>query len=310
MFFVLKLHFHADCDGITSAYFVSNELDRLKIKHSLHPSLSSEVEVKGKNNITLDLSSVKTDSIQNFSIDHHVSERLNLVYTNPRRSGFEWPVSFTTYALFGEIKDAWKSALAVVADWGAETVPRQFWETVKKRWPTLVPKIKQEVLVKSKLGEMALMIDCHVALYRSKGAMQALAALKEAKSPGSFLRGEGKARALKASKAKVLKEVKSIFGRDEVHKKFVLIRFQSKNRIKSLVAAFAKDKYPKKMIIIAQDEKDTIRLSFRHGDNLNVLVKTLTKDIGGGGGHPRASGGHVQKDQWDLFYSRLTKKFG
>ncbi|MBR9680870.1 MAG: DHH family phosphoesterase [Candidatus Altiarchaeota archaeon] len=306
---MIKLHFHADCDGIVSAYFVSTELSRLKLKHSLHPSLGSKIEVEGKNNITLDLSLVKTTSNYNFSIDHHVSDRLNLIYANPRLAGFEWPVSFTTYALFGKLHDAWKSAFAVVADWGSERVPLKFWDVVKQQWPEFVPEINQKTLVQHKLGEMALMVDSHVSLNRSKGALEALSAIKEAKSPTEFLKGVGLAKNLKKSKEFILSEVDKALGNEVVKDKYILLEFSSPYRIKSLVSAFSKDKYPDKMIVIAQIEKDSVRLSFRNGDDLNTLVKQLTKGIGDGGGHPQASGGHVKLDKFDEFKSRLENLF-
>ena len=279
------------------------------MEHSLHPSLGSEITLEGENNITLDLSTVKTTSSKNFSIDHHVSERLNLIYANPRKSGFEWPVSFTTYALFGDKHDAWKSAFAVVADWGSERVPPKFWDVVKEKWSEFVPEINQKTLVQHKLGEIALMVDSHVSLNRSKGALEALKAIKEINSPTDFLKGKGLASSLKKSKDFILSEVDKAFGSELVKDKYMLLEFSSPYRIKSLVSAFAKDKYPDKVIVIAQIEKDSVRLSFRNGDNFDQLVKQLTDGIGGGGGHPQASGGHVERDKFDEFKKRLEAHF-
>ena len=93
---MIKLHFHADCEGIVSAYFFSGELERLGLEHKLYPSLGSSVSFHGKGNVSLDISGPETDSRWNLSLDHHVAERPPLLYGNPRNAGFEWPVSFLT----------------------------------------------------------------------------------------------------------------------------------------------------------------------------------------------------------------------
>jgi hypothetical protein len=306
---VIKLHFHADSDGVVSAFFVSGELDRLGIKHKLIPSLGSSVNFEGDGNIFLDLSSPKGRGLMNFSIDHHVSEKLKFFYANPRLSGFEWPVSFTSYALFGAKELAWVSAVGVVADWGAEKVPAEFWKVVKESHPGMCGRVKQESLVKGRLGEMALMIDCTIARDRSSGAVYSLKALKEANSWSEFLAGKGKSGAMKKARAEIMQEVNKVFGAEIVKKEFVLLRFQSPHRIKSLVAAMAKERYKNKMIVIAQDEKDKVRLSFRQGRGLDKLAKELTYGIGEGGGHPEASGGHIRKKDWETFKTRLFSKF-
>ncbi len=305
---MIKLHFHADSDGVVSAFFVSKELDRLNLEYSLHPSLGAYVEFTGKNNISLDISNVKSSEKINLVIDHHISDKLNLFYSNPRQSGFEWPVSFTTYALFGEKKLAWVSAIGVVADWCVDRVPKQFWEIVKDEVPELIPKVDQIYLANHLLGEMALMIDCAISKYRAKGALLALEVLKSSKTYKEILNGKGKAAQLKKIKKEILNEVESIFGNEIITDKLILLKFKSNHKIKSLVAAWAKSKYPDRMIIIAQEERDTVRLSFRHGDDLNNLIKELTKGIGDGGGHPQASGGFVKKKYWETFTERLFNK--
>ena len=156
---MIKLHFHADSDGVVSAYFVTKELDRLNVKYSLHPSLGAYVELVGKENISLDISTIKSNNIFNFSLDHHTSKRANNFYANPRNSGFEWPVCFFTYALFGDKRDAWVAATGITADWCAEKTPKDFWDILKSQSPELVPKVNQKVLIEDKLGEMALMIQ-------------------------------------------------------------------------------------------------------------------------------------------------------
>ena len=303
---VIKIHFHADSDGIVSAFFVSGELERLNTKYSLHPSLGSSIKLEGTNNVALDISNV-IGTKGNFSIDHHVSERPGFFYANPRNSGFEWPVSFTTYSLFGDEVQSWISAVGVVADWGAEKVPKRFWEVVSKHYPELVPTVNQKKLVHHKLGDMARMIDSAVTIDRSKGALLALDALKHAKTWKGFLAGRGRAKRLKKSQTTVAKEVDRIFGRELVTKKFMLLKYSSKHRIKSMVAGRAKDLYPRKMIIIAQDDGERVRLSFRNGTDLNTLVKKLTRGIGDGGGHPQASGGWINCGDWDTFKNRLFK---
>lgn len=303
---MIKIHFHADSDGIVSAFFVSGELARLNTKYSLHPSLGSSIKLEGTNNVALDISNV-TGAKGNFSLDHHVSERPGLFYANPRNSGFDWPVSFTSYSLFGDEANSWIAAVGVVADWGAEKVPRRFWEVVREHYPELVPTVNQKKLTHHRLGDMAGMIDSAVTLDRSKGALHALDALKHAKTWKGFLAGRGRAKQLKKSRTTVAREVDRIFGNELVTKKFMLLKYSSKHRIKSMVAGRAKDIYPKKMIVIAQDDGERVRLSFRNGSDLNTLVKKLTRGIGDGGGHPQASGGWVNGDDWDIFKKRLLR---
>ena len=306
---MIKLHFHADSDGVVSAFFVSKELDRLSIKYSLHPSLGAYVEMQGKHNVSLDISTIKSASIFNFSIDHHVADKAQHFYVNPRKSGFGWPVCFLTYAMFGDKTESWIAAVGIVADWCSERVPSDFWEIVKSQHPELVPEVNQQTLVDDKLGDMALMIDCTIAKHRSKGAKMALKALKDAKSYKTFFNGKGSAKELKENKAEILEEVNGMFGCEDVHKEFVLIEFDSPYRIKSLVAAMAKKRHPNKLLVIVQKDRDKMRLSFRQGDDLDKLVKTLTKDIGDGGGHPKASGGFVETKHYEKFKTRLNEKF-
>ncbi len=299
---MIKLHFHADSDGVVSAYFVSRELERLGIKHSLHPSLGARVKLEGEGNVALDLS-LAEGSGWNLSIDHHVSERLPLLYANPRLAGFEWPVSFITYALFGSKERAWVAAIGVVADWCAERVPPRFWDTVREQWPELVPEVDQKKLVKGKLGELAQLVESIISVERSKGALRALRALKGAESWKEFARE----RELQDAKKLIEREVERSLEGQVVREKFALLRFSSPYRIKSLVAARMKELHPGRMVVVAQDEGDRIRLSFRNGDGLDRLVKELTEGIGTGGGHPQASGGWIDAKSWDEFVSRLSR---
>ncbi|MBR9681643.1 MAG: hypothetical protein GOV00_02460 [Candidatus Altiarchaeota archaeon] len=305
-----KLHFHADCDGITSAYFVSRELDRLNFQYALYPSLGASVELKGSNNICLDISDVKTQSPLNFSLDHHITEKYPLFHANFRQVGFEWPVSFDSYLLFGDLSLAWVAAIGIAADWCAQKVPVKFWDTVREQWPQLkIPKkIEQLPLIKGPIGRMANMIDASVAVNKQSGAIYALRALQESETPDDFLEGKGKAEKLVTLREKILKEVATILDKEEVFDECVFLRFNSPYNIKSLVAGHAKERNPGKVIIIAQNERDKIRVSFRGGDHLDVLVKELTEGIGGGGGHPQASGGWIHHWHWEKFRDRLNKK--
>jgi len=302
---VIKLHFHADCDGVVSAFFVSKELDRF-CRYSLHPSLGATVELRGEA-IALDISKVDARGKWNLVIDHHVSRRPGCFYSNPRSAGFEWPVSFLSYLLFGARKESWIAAIGVVGDWCADRVPAGFWDVVKEEYPELVPEVDNRVLTHHKIGEMILMLESVISVERSKGALYALEALKSARGWRQFYEGKGKARKLKKTKAVVLGELDRVFGNEQVTPGYALLRFSSPYRIKSLVAGRAKDEYPDRMVVVAQDEEDKVRLSFRNADALDRLVPELTKGIGEGGGHPRASGGWVWKDKWDVFEARLKK---
>ena len=306
---MLHIHFHADCDGVVSAYFFVKELERLSIPYRLHPSLGASVKFTRGLNIGLDISDVKAEKKENLVIDHHITSRFNLFHVNPRFSGFEWPVSFLSYVLFGNESESWIAAVGVVADWCAEKVPKGFWEIVRSRYPSLVNSLKQEKLVKGPLGRMAFMIDSSIAVDRQDGAIYALEALRSAESPMEFLEGRGKAKRLKKLAEKIETEVEQVFGNELVTEKFVLLKFSSKYRIKSLVAARAREKYRKKLVVIAQEEGDKIRLSFRGGEGLDRLVKELTRGIGSGGGHEKASGGWVYREKWNEFRRRLFEKF-
>jgi len=305
-----KLHFHADCDGITSAYFVSRELDRLNFQYDLYPSLGASVELKGDGNICLDISDVKTQSPKNFSLDHHMTDIYPLIHANFRRVGFEWPVSFDSYLLFGSPETSWIAAVGVAADWCADKVPPRFWDTVREQWPQLeIPnRIEQLPLIRGPIGRMANMIDASVAVNKQSGAVYALRALRESETPDDFLRGKGKAEKLVALREKILKEVRQVLEKEEVHSRYVLIRFNSPYNIKSLVAGHSKERHPGKIIVIAQNERDKVRISLRGGDHLNTLIQELTEGIGDGGGHPQASGGWIHHWHWDKFKARLEER--
>jgi|GEM_PF-5237656 len=302
-----KLHFHADCDGITSAYFVSRELDRLNLSYDLYPSLGATVELKGTHNISLDISEVATNSPFNLSLDHHATPVFPLFHANPRRVGFEWPVCFSSYLLFGTPDKAWVAAIGVMADWCVEKVPHSFWSYVMDTWPDIVPAIDQQELINSPLHQMALMVDAAVSVNKQRGAIYALQALKETESPQAFLKGEGKAGKLMDFRERVKTEVEKIFGDEIVNEHYILLRFHSQFNVKSLVAGMAKDRYPNKLIVIAQNERDKVRFSLRGATGLDRLAKELTEGIGGGGGHPEASGGWVHHWKWDEFQKRLNQ---
>lgn len=304
---MLKLHFHADCDGIVSAFFFSRELDRLHVPYSLHPSLGSYADLRGKGNVSLDLSQIKAENKWNLAVDHHVSVRPGTFYSNPRNSGFTWPVSFVSYALFGDREESWVAAIGILGDWSVDLVPPRFWEVVHAQHPGLVSKVDNKALIHGKLGDMVLMVESMVSKERSKGVLKALEALKSAKNWKAFAAGKGKAKELEKARSEMLKEIDRIFGKEIVTPNYMLLRFTSKHRIKSLVAGRAKDEHPKKMVVIAQDEGDKIRLGFRNGTNLDVLAKKLTEGIGDGGGHPAASGGWIRRDKWELFEQRLKR---
>lgn len=250
-------------------------------------------------------------------IDHHVPEKdLNSdldIHINPRfEENVYIPTSCMIYNLLKEmgkeVKDVlWISVIGTIGDYGIKDCKKLF-DEAREAYPGLVG----DNPMKSKFRDISEYILASFILYGVKGVAKSLDILMATKQLGEVMENEY---FLKSRKL-VKKEINRILSDFQKRRKeyenldLYIYRIESRLNMASTISSLIAEKYPDKIIIMKKVSGDHIKVSARcqTGEiNLNEILKEAVSGIGSGGGHEKAAGAIIKRQDIDEFEKRVIE---
>ncbi|MBI2550271.1 hypothetical protein HYV83_03770 [Candidatus Woesearchaeota archaeon] len=272
-------------------------------------------------------------------IDHHQPVKLSGVkYFNPRihQPQNNPPASYLCYKTVEhsdkEKKDLWLAMAGIVSDWHMP----EFADEFRKLYPDLLPKpmTAEEALFTTQLGKLGRIFSFMLKGPTSE-AMACIRALEKITSPydilnrltkeGRFIYSKFKqinddyekllAAAKEAANTQI--EASSIGPSrqqstwDSNDKKFLIFTYKGKQSFSGDLANELLFLYPDRILVVGRERQDYFMLSFRarHVQVLPALKKALVGIDGYGGGHEQASGGSVNRKDFERFIERFKGEF-
>ena len=240
-------------------------------------------------------------------IDHHpVVQRKGVHYYNPK---IKYPDSYTpTTTLVYQItnQDLWIAAIGSLADWHIPEFIREF----KKLYPDLIPEIKapEQIIFETKLGKL-IRIFSFLLKGKTSDVSKSINIIKKINDPREIINQEssrGKFLYKRAEKiSKLYEELleKAVKYSENDEKILLFIYPSSKISFTSELSNELLYKYPDKIIIIGREKDEEIKLSLRSSKiELPPLIKKALEGVKGyGGGHTKACGANISKDDFKTF---------
>ncbi len=261
-------------------------------------------------------------------LDHHYPENYQkAIYANPRllKALAYLPSSYLAFhvatALGLPRTLCWIAGVGVLSDHGVENC-RQLFTLIRSEFPDLVGNAKVEdvsLMDESPLGVLTKTITSATVASPGQGAQVAFKALNAADTYRDILEGSRPDfRQLREWNQMVEYEFQSVIGdarRSVVRlgRKVVVYRFQSRLRIKSLVANYLPRLFGDNIVLVIQKDGKYTHVSLRRGDgnhtDLRSLVQRAIGDIpdASGGGHPEASAARLPTVWVDQFLDRIAE---
>jgi single-stranded DNA-specific DHH superfamily exonuclease len=323
------IFFDDDCDGLTSflmfyRYVGEGKGHIVKTAPRITKDFLKRVEEFNPDVLfILDIANVDQEFIDGLSIkivwiDHHDLSDVkshNLLYFNPKQYNptDSQPTSYWCYKI---IKDKhpeflWLGTLGAVSDW---FVPDYIDEFILK-YPEYLDSVKPigDILYATKLGTLYRAIS-FVIKGKTKDVHAAVSILTKLTHPDEILKQESARGKLLFKRYKALeKDYLRLLELAEksVDKNIVLFRPPSVDT--SFTSDLSNElmyRHPTKLIIIAREKGDEMKCSLR--SNTVDLPKAIEHALiglssGYGGGHKKASGACVKRDDFDTFVSNLKK---
>ena len=297
------IFFHSDCDGACSGALVLALLRQRRMKPKL---MSGELDEeffdafanqKTKNVIFLDLAVDQyLEWVEPFKkrnalvIDHHVIHndlnKMGFIHVNPR---FKDPKFYTSASMitFDLCSKAGLKNRKWIAKLGA-TCDRAIKGTEKER-------------------EAASITDAVKAIRKEKGIVALAKYLSTCSSLNEFLDNDRYRRLKEMLDDEIEKQI-ALFD-VTVSGKVNFFQVKSKYSITSIISSALSDMYPKRTIITYTKKGNVYKISGRSQEhNLAEAFSKASKNIGRGGGHPKAAGAMVTN--FDLFKARIRKLLG
>ncbi len=325
--------YHADSDGLCSAVLVSKFLRYEGIEPSfvspndgpgiaVTDGLLNEIKY-AKSCMFLDFQVDSLGLVEKMNceriliLDHHLPVKdLNspqVLHLNPRfkLKDVYVPTSRLAYDLCLPVSEGfeWLALVGIVGDRGfAESM--DIIKKASKKYPSLVPSLRDEDLLKGTFGILSEIIEASKAVKSLDGIRRAFSVFTEANEPkdvmDSFL-------------MKWREEFRNELSRLEADFEQNAEKFKSTNsyiyfirskyHLSSFMSNILADRFPDSAIFIMK-KGDGLKVSGRcQSGRLNVakILSELTEGIGRGGGHPKAAGAYVPLKE-DEFLSRLREK--
>lgn len=248
-------------------------------------------------------------------LDHHpIVERKGVHYFNPliKDNKDNSPTSYWMYKITNNPEFMWIAAIGSVADW---YIP-DFLEEFREKYPGLIDsqKTPEKILFESKFGELTRIFS-FLLKGESLSIKENISVLLKMKDPYEILEQKtSKGRFLYKRYLKVKKQYDLLLEKaleSKSEKKMVLFIYPSTRM--SFTAELSNEllyKNPDKLIIIGREKGDEVKLSFRSGKLiLPPLIKKALENVKGyGGGHDKACGGNVAKEDFETFMDNLRNQ--
>ncbi|MBI3037127.1 DHH family phosphoesterase [Candidatus Woesearchaeota archaeon] len=331
--------FHDDPDGLTSflllKHFVGkgygmmvkaepNVNDRfLAAVKSSKPDTIFIVDVALMQQSFVDTVKSSTFGVKNIVwIDHHQPVKLTGVkYFNPRLHSPQSnpPASYlcwkTVEGNAASRQDLWLAMVGIVSDWHMP----EFADEFRKLYPDLLPKqmTAEEALFTTDLGKLGRIFSFMLKGPTSE-AMACVRALEKVTdpyeilnritSPGKFIYGQFKK--INSDYEQLLADAKKAADKSS-DKKFLIFTYKGKQSFSGDLANELLFLYPDRILVVGRERQDCFMLSFRARNVpvLPALKKALVGIDGYGGGHENASGGSVNKKDFERFIEQFKGEF-
>lgn len=314
--------YHDDPDGVSSYLLLKKYIDRgygviLKTTPNLSEEYVRKVQEYTPDKVfVLDMPIIDQEFIDKVNvpiiwIDHHPPiKRQGAKYFNPRlknprdsRSASYWCYKITN-------QNKWIAALGIIGDW---QVP-DFLKELKKEYPDLITeKTQPKLLFKTKFGRL-----CKIVTFLLKGRISTVKkninALLKINSPYDLLEGkttDGKY--LLKQITKIEKEYNELLEQAvnlKTEDDFLIFVYPSKKT--SFTGELSNEllfKFPKKYVIVGREKDDRIKMGLRSSKKpiQKALEKALVGIDGYGGGHEKACGANVAKEDFNQFIENFKR---
>ncbi len=253
-------------------------------------------------------------------IDHHQPVRLSGVkYFNPRLHSPQNnpPASYLCYKTIEdkERKRLWLAMVGIVSDWHMP----EFADEFRKLYPDLLPKpmTAEEALFTTGLGKLGRILSFMLKGPTSE-AMACIRALEKISEPYEILdrttsQGRfiyGKFRKINSDYEKLVADAKAAAD-SSTDKKFLIFTYKGKQSFSGDLANELLFLYPQRIIVVGRERPEYVMLSFRARNVpvLPALKKALVGIDGYGGGHEQASGGSINKKDFERFIEKFKQQF-
>lgn len=319
--------FDDDADGATSfiqMYKYKQEGKGIIFKTSprVTKQFAQKVEEYGADKVfILDLAMVDQEFVDEVKVpivwvDHHELQEVqgNVFYLNPKKWGKSTPPSVLIYeALQG---DLWLSVIGAIGDWHNHPNMDEF----DKKYPDLTGDFEyaEDFLFKTKIGELAKMLSFNLK-GTTQSALKSVIVFTRIETPYEILNKEtSKGKYIYKKYEKVnqnYEELKQKALKEMCKENFFVFTYTSakmsvtKDLSNELIAL-----HPDKIIIVAREKSGQMKMSIRAGRNAPIVDQALAKALSGidgyGGGHDKACGGNIAKEDWDVFLKNFKRELG
>jgi len=323
----IGLFYHDDGDGICSAVIAAKAVKRLRgkepdlisysgqrLKHIVDFAKREDITKLIAVDLTLDSHKKAIEEIEKFAgiliIDHHEFEEdinsENTIQIKPElygeKGGAANPACKLTYEVLKEviaISDLdWVAAAGIISDSGYSQ-NKDFIDHILKKYNY---EVKDDIF-KTKLGEVSKLIGYACAAGEINECYEVLS---NSETPEDFLNSK-----LKQYKDEVEKEVNYFVANykklAEFHEDVVFYNLETKYRLKSLIANILSNGHPNITFFVFQEQNERYMISARRQDGKVELNKIMAKATKHGGGHIKASGGSIEKQDLDTFKKRILE---
>lgn len=327
------LLYHTDSDGISSAALILRFFSGflpvprdgpIMDDRFLKDIVSMKPDVLVALDIPIDQEWKKIEAVQKnlpdmriLVIDHHIPEK-NLgsgenVHVNPRFERDVYvPASALVYRILEDMgKDVkpliWIAGVGVVGDYAFEDCKDILQECMES-----FPEIGMDPR-KSVLNSISSMLTSAVVLHGLRGVNKSLEIMLKTDSMGDLLKNEY----LSSCDKRVSGEIKKIMADFKKKAKefpnldLMIYRLSSRLNIASTISTLLAEKHPDKILLVTKHGKQHVKISARYQAgkiNLSELLKSAVEGIGFGGGHEKAAGAVVNKNDSKEFEKRLVAR--
>jgi len=307
----ILLVFHQDVDGICSAAIAFFALQRLGLKPA---AISVDVEnwkkiLKIKKNfeklifLDLQIPEVEKNKKKILIIDHHIPRIKTKNLINPRilNKKVYQPASYVAYKFFSNFVDIrdkeWIAVLGTIADYGFEDC-----RDLLNKW---IKVKKKENVWRTKFGKAAILLYNAAIEIGFENAFKILLKSKNLKSLSKNKKiKKANKRFEKYYKQKMKEFWKNVEKIEKANLIFCVMK-KLKKRVGSIIVTKLSRKYPDKTILLLTKKGKFYKIHARGG---KVNLGKLLEKMGVGGGHEKAAGGIIKKNELQIFKKRLFKE--
>lgn len=249
-------------------------------------------------------------------LDHHgLQESFGSTYINPRAWGQTTPPCYMSYQIT-EKKFPWLAMVGCVGDW--HLPPPDLMTSFRARYPSILDRelhLPEDFMFKSKIGTLVQMLSFNLK-GKSHDALTAIKIFSRLEGPEELLEEKtSQARFLirRFRKLKQLYESLKIDAVQTLKRQTDLVRVYTTIKDKFAVSKDLSNElsflFPKNVVVVAREKSGEMKISIRSGRQGPVIDKVVERALvgidGHGGGHERACGSNVKKEDFGQFVENL-----